>query len=59
MCLFRPVEVMEEGFAAGRNRKSEEERSSEGLEAREQELVHSKNLFRNEKSGGDFCSCCT
>jgi hypothetical protein len=37
------------GFAAGRNRKSEEERSPEGLEAGEKELAHSKSLFRNEK----------
>ena len=40
------------GFAAGRNRKSQEERSPEGLEAGEKELAHSKNPFRNEKCGG-------
>jgi len=37
------------GFAAGRNRKSEEECSPKGLQAGENELSHSKNLFRNEK----------
>jgi hypothetical protein len=45
MCQERKL-----GFAAGRNRKSEEERSHCGLQQREKKGFLGKNLFRNRKS---------
>jgi len=39
-----------QGFAASRNRKSEEERSPERLEEAEKKLAHPKNHFSKRES---------
>jgi len=45
------------GFAASRNKKSEEERSPEGLEEVEKRLSHPKKpLQKKRKQVKDFCS---
>jgi len=42
--------MMSLGFAAGRNRNSEEERSHSGLQEWEKKVFLRKNLFRNRES---------
>jgi hypothetical protein len=44
------------GFAAGRNRNSEEERSHSGLQEREKKLFYpQKPLQKQEKQNNGFC----